>query len=105
MPAAPTPSRASRCWRCGGDGGADDTTGGTTGGDDPKPEACDTSVVGNICTIAGSGANGYDADADTEVLPALEAKLNLPQDVLTAPDGTLFVIDWNNHRIRRVKPE
>lgn len=63
---------------------------------------CDTEVPGNICTIAGNGENGYDPDADTEALVALEARLSLPQDVLAAPDGTLFILDWNNHRIRRL---
>jgi hypothetical protein len=61
---------------------------------------CDTSVVGNICTIAGSGENGYDQNADSEALDALEARMSLPQDTLTAPDGTIYILDWNNHRIR-----
>ena len=67
-------------------------------GDDP----CDTSVPGNICTIAGNGDNGYDHDADDLALPALEARMSLPQDTLTAPDGTLYILDWNNHRLRWV---
>ncbi len=40
-------------------------------GDDA--EACDPNVVGTICTIAGSGENGYDRDADTRAIPALQA--------------------------------
>jgi hypothetical protein len=74
---------------------------GCTGGDDDAKE-CDQSIAGNICTIAGSGDNGYDADADTNALVALEAKMNLPQDTLPGDDGTLFISDWNNHRIRRL---
>lgn len=61
---------------------------------------CDTSAVGTLCTIAGNGENGYDKNADEEVLDALHARLSLPQDILTVPDGTLYIIDWNNHRIR-----
>lgn len=61
---------------------------------------CDKNIVGNICTIAGSGENGYDPNAETEALEALEARMSLPQDTVTASDGTLYVIDWNNHRIR-----
>ncbi len=57
---------------------------------------------GNICTIAGSGENGYDRNADTTALPALEARFSLPQDTLTAPDGTLYILDWNNHRLRKL---
>ncbi len=63
---------------------------------------CDTTVPGNICTIAGTGENGYDPNADTTVLVALEAKMSLPQDTLPAPDGTLYISDWNNHRIRHL---
>ena len=69
--------------------------------DDPPPP-CDQSIVGNLCTIAGSGENGYDPNAESEALPALSAKMSLPQDTLTAPDGTVIILDWNNHRIRRL---
>jgi hypothetical protein len=67
-------------------------------GDDASP--CDTEVPGNICTIAGSGNSGYDKTADDEPIVALKARMSLPQDTLTAPDGTIYVLDWNNHRIR-----
>jgi hypothetical protein len=62
--------------------------------------ACDPTVAGTICTIAGvAGTSGYQGDAPQ---PALEAELSLPQDVLDAPDGSLYIADWNNHRIRRL---
>ncbi len=59
---------------------------------------CDRTVVGNICTIAGTGQSGYAGEEG----PALEASLVAPMDTLTAPDGTLYVLDWGNHRIRRI---
>jgi DNA-binding beta-propeller fold protein YncE len=62
------------------------------------PESCDLGSAGTICTIAGSGANGYSGDDG----PALEAEMSLPQDTLLAPDGSLYILDWNNHRIRKV---
>lgn len=65
-------------------------------------EACDPTVTGTICTIMGSGVNGYDTGADDREIPALEARMNLPQDTLTSADGTTYVLDWNNHRIRRL---
>ena len=70
---------------------------------DPDGEpACDLDAIGTVCTIAGNNENGYDRDADSKAMPALEAKLSLPQDTLTADDGTIYVLDWNNHRVRRL---
>lgn len=67
--------------------------------------ACELEAVGDICTIVGNGENGYDRDADTTAIPALSAKMSLPQDTLTAPDGTLYILDWNNHRVRQLDPD
>jgi len=71
------------------------------GDDEDTPTPCDRTVVGNICTIAGNGENGYAGDDG----PALEAEMSLPQDTLTTADGTVFILDWNNHRIRKVTPD
>ena len=72
---------------CGGGGGGE--------------KACDLSEPGTICTIAGDGQNGYSGDDG----PALEAEMSLPQDTLLAPSGDLFILDWNNHRIRKLTPD
>jgi DNA-binding beta-propeller fold protein YncE len=64
--------------------------------DEPTTPACDPTEPGTICTIAGDGKNGYSGDDG----PATDARMSLPQDVLRAPDGTVYVLDWNNHRIR-----
>lgn len=74
-----------------------------SGGDDDMAEPCDINIAGNICTIAGSGENGYDPNADDVDIPALEASMSLPQDTVVAPDGTLYIADWNNHRIRKLE--
>ena len=66
-------------------------------GPEPVANACDPSVAGTICTIAGNGQNGYDGD---DPIPALKARMSLPQDTLRASDGTLYILDWNNHRVR-----
>jgi sugar lactone lactonase YvrE len=58
---------------------------------------CDPTAAGSICTIAGNGENGYDGDG---AIRALDAKMSLPQDTLKASDGTLYILDWNNHRVR-----
>ena len=70
--------------------------------EETSPAPCDQNIPGNICTVAGSGENGYSPDADFQPLVALETPLSLPQDTLTSPDGSIFILDWNNHRIRRL---
>ena len=65
--------------------------------DDPAAPACDPTEVGTICTIAGDGKIGYAGDDG----PATSARMSLPQDTLVV-DGEVFVLDWNNHRIRKV---
>jgi DNA-binding beta-propeller fold protein YncE len=64
-----------------------------------EDSGCDQNIAGNVCTIAGSTENGYAGDDG----PALEALLSLPQDTLTASDGTVYLLDWNNHRIRKIE--
>jgi hypothetical protein len=73
------------------------------GCEEPSEQRCDPDVPGTICTIAGSGENGYDRNADVDDLPAFEARFSLPQDTLTADDGTVFILDWNNHRLRKLE--
>ncbi|MGD9764077.1 MAG: hypothetical protein AB7V27_10215 [Candidatus Binatia bacterium] len=52
-----------------------------------------------ITTIAGAGVPGFNGDGQTP----LETDLYLPQDITVGPDGLLYLVDWNNHRIRRIK--
>jgi DNA-binding beta-propeller fold protein YncE len=54
---------------------------------------------GQICTVAGTGIAGDGQDD----LPARETRLYLPQDMTLGPGGRLFVVDWNNHRIRVIE--
>jgi YD repeat-containing protein len=53
---------------------------------------------GVITTVAGTGAYGYGGDNG----PATQAMLRAPFSLAVALDGTLFIADSNNHRIRRV---
>ncbi len=55
----------------------------------------------NITTVAGSGTPGSSGDGGT----AVSASLLTPQAVLAAPDGSLYIADTGNHRIRRVAPD
>ncbi|MGH9066111.1 MAG: hypothetical protein ACRD0J_01095 [Acidimicrobiales bacterium] len=53
---------------------------------------------GSVSVFAG-GASGYrDGPAD-------QAMFRLPMDVAVAPDGTCYVADTGNHRIRAVSPQ
>ncbi len=53
---------------------------------------------GTITTVAGTGEAGYSGDDVT----ATDAQLNFPHGVAVADDGTLFIADTDNHRVRRV---
>jgi adhesin/invasin len=82
---------------CGGDDDTGDDGPDAGGGADAAVEAC-VAGPGIICTIAGNGQADYSGDGS----PALEAAFSLPTDTLLGPDGTLFILDWNNHRVRKL---
>ena len=54
---------------------------------------------GTACTIAGIGEAAFNGDG----LPARETALYLPSQVRRGPDGLLYIVDFNNHRIRRIE--
>lgn len=55
---------------------------------------------GIISTIAGTGTCGYAGD----IGPAVSANLKDPQSLAISSDGTLYISDSGNHRVRRVSP-
>ncbi len=59
---------------------------------------CDPDAPGTICTIAGNGLAAYSGDNG----PATEATLYAPQDTMWSPDGELWLLDFNNYRIRAI---
>ncbi|WP_406400776.1 RICIN domain-containing protein [Streptomyces uncialis] len=53
---------------------------------------------GRISTVAGTGTAGYRGDGG----PALPAQLNCPRGVAVDSAGDVYIVDANNHRIRKV---
>jgi DNA-binding beta-propeller fold protein YncE len=54
---------------------------------------------GVICTVMGTGLPGLGEDG----VPPEDVNLYLPQDLVFSPDdNSIYVMDWNNHRVRTV---
>jgi len=54
--------------------------------------------TGTVATIAGSGRQGGDGDGG----PARAAALDRPHGAAVAADGSIYIGDTNNHRIRKL---
>ncbi len=67
-------------------------------GDNLKEHACEAES-GRACTWAGKpGVFGFNGDGQHR----LDTELYWSMDMVFAPDGVVWFIDWNNHLIRRV---
>jgi serine/threonine-protein kinase len=64
--------------------------------DYPQPVAPQTQNKWVVTTLAGEGTGAFDDG------PLLSAKFKSPTGVTVAADGTLFVADFGNHRIRKI---
>jgi hypothetical protein len=56
---------------------------------------------GSVTTIAGTGVAGFSGDGG----PATAAQLYGPSAVATASDGTIYIADSGNNRVRKVAPD
>jgi hypothetical protein len=54
---------------------------------------------GTVCAIAGTGEMAFNGDG----LPAAKTAFYLPSEVRRGPDGLLYIMDFNNHRLRRIE--
>lgn len=57
--------------------------------------------AGKVCKVVGTGIAGFNGDGER----ALDTDVYLPMDAGEGPDGTVYFIDWNNHRIRALGPD
>ena len=55
---------------------------------------------GIISTVAGNGTYGFSGDGGL----AIRAQLDEPIGLALGPDGSLYIADWFNQRVRRVAP-
>jgi sugar lactone lactonase YvrE len=53
---------------------------------------------GTICTLAGNGDAAFTGEGEA----ALATSLYWPVDLEIAPDGRPYILDWQNHRVRRL---
>lgn len=57
--------------------------------------------AGTVVTLAGNGRRGGEGDGG----PARAASLDRPHGAAVAADGSIYIGDTNNHRIRKVAPQ
>ncbi len=57
---------------------------------------------GVICTYAGDGRAGF---LKGDGVPLLESSFYFPMDVTVTSTGEVYILDWNNHRVRHVKAD
>jgi len=66
---------------------------------------------GGIMTIAGTGqqaTQSSDANGDGVTDPPIahdKAMFDTPMDAIVGPDGGLFILDWNGHKVRKLTPD
>ena len=58
-------------------------------------------ATGIITTVAGTGEQGFHGDGG----PATQAAISLPRDVALDADGSLYIADGANNRVRKVDPD
>lgn len=63
-----------------------------------QEDRCKGEVPGTVCGVAGSGELGFNQDG----LPPDETDFFLPTRATRGPDGLIYIVDFNNWRVRRI---
>lgn len=65
-------------------------------GGEPEPESKPCGEPGDICLVMGTGEQTFNGDGKAPE----DTALNLPSVARRGPDGRLYVMDFNNYRLR-----
>lgn len=63
-----------------------------------QSEPCLSALGPVVCTVAGTGRMGFNKDG----LQPEDSDLYLPSTLRRGPDGLVYLMDFNNHRLRRI---
>jgi NHL repeat-containing protein len=63
-----------------------------------EPETDAIPLPGTVTTVVGTGRQGFDGDGN----PARKSWLNQPTEVAFDAENNLYIVDWNNHRLREL---
>jgi DNA-binding beta-propeller fold protein YncE len=68
--------------------------------DPPVDTTCEP-APGRICGFAGTGDNGWNLDGKDKS----ETMFSFPMGITFSPYGNPVLADWNNHKIREIRPD
>ncbi len=66
--------------------------------DSGRNQVLEATLAGQLVVLAGTGTQGYAGDGG----PAVAAQLNRPQGVAVGADGSVYIADTGNARVRKV---